>query len=456
MLKSSVWATAIVAVLANHATAQPTQPAPDEEQDPFAFGDFTWQSGSARTKDSLLGNKYFTAEFRLDDVFHYDFHHPKDDTIVGSTEAWRSGENQITQLGFGGDLHVDRVIGRFMTQFGQLSTTTPRNDPSTSRGQWQLDNAYRYISEGFGGYHFGDMHRGVNVEAGLFMSYVGLWSYYNFDNWTYQPSFVSSNTPWFFNGARIQWFVNDKLKIEPWLINGWQSYGRINSWPGIGGQVRYTPSEDLILIFNQYALGTDAVGDPDRHRYHTDDSIQYKWYENPNTFVTRVATTLTIDAGCENGGAVKCFGGNKATPSQYFLGFMAYVRAWYGEHFASTFGGGAITNPGRYLVLMPPINGATAASGTPYFTENPGDDFKAWDTQLTFDYMPSQFVTFRAEFTYRRANMPYFAGPGGVTPPGGNQGAPGSKVVDAAGNATWSPDLVKDEPRFTLALLVKL
>src|SRR6478609_4067073 len=48
-------------------------PKPPEEQDPFTFADFTWQSGSARTKDSLLGNQYFTGEFRLDDVFHYSF-----------------------------------------------------------------------------------------------------------------------------------------------------------------------------------------------------------------------------------------------------------------------------------------------------------------------------------------------------------------------------------------------
>ena len=32
-----------------------------------------------------------------------------------------------------------------------------------------------------------------------------------------------------------------------------------------------------------------------------------------------------------------------------------------------------MSNPGRYLVLMPPINGATVFSGTPYFTENAGD-----------------------------------------------------------------------------------
>ena len=54
--------------------------------------------------------------------------------------------------------------------------------------------------------------------------------------------------------------------------------------------------------------------------------------------------------------------------------------------FTDFFGGGQINNPGRSLVLLPPINGATAASGTPYFTENPEDPFKAWDASATFDY----------------------------------------------------------------------
>ena len=52
------------------------------------------------------------------------------------------------------------------------------------------------------------------------MSYIGLFSYYSFDNWAYQPSYVSSNTPSFFNGFRVQWFPTNKLKFEPWLING--------------------------------------------------------------------------------------------------------------------------------------------------------------------------------------------------------------------------------------------
>ena len=146
-----------------------------------------------------------------------------------------------------------------------------------------------------------------------------------------------------------------------------------------------------------------------------------------------------------------CRGGNAATPSQYFLGVMAYNRIWFNHDlFAVTLGGGAITNPGRYLVLLPPINGATAYSGTPYFTENPGDPYRAWDASLTFDYMPKQFITWRLEFNHRSANVPYFSGSGGVTPPGGNTGALGSVVPN------WTPDLRKNEDRVTIALLVKL
>ena len=58
---------------------------------------------------------------------------------------------------------------------------------------------------------------------------------------------------------------------------------------------------------------------------------------------------------------------------------MAYARAWFDhDRYALTFGGGAIDNPGRYLVLVPPINGATAFSGAaPFYTANPGDPFTA-------------------------------------------------------------------------------
>src|SRR6202011_5399498 len=162
----------------------------------FAFADFTWLTGNPRTTESPLDTKVFTGELRVDTDYVYDFNHPKDNTIGGSSEVFRSGEVQLTQFGIGGDFHWQNVRGRLMTQFGLYSQTTPRNDASPARGQWNLDNAYRYLSEAYGGYHFDKMH-GINVDAGIFMSYIGLFSYYQFDNWAYQPSYVSSNTPGF-------------------------------------------------------------------------------------------------------------------------------------------------------------------------------------------------------------------------------------------------------------------
>ena len=417
--------------------------------EPFAFADFTWLTGNPRTKEVPLDTKFFTPEIRSDVDYTYDFRHPQDDTISGSSEIFRANEVQLTQLGVGGDFHYDNVRARVMTQFGMYSTTTPRNDSSYSRGQWNLADAYRYLSEAYGGYHFNVLH-GINVDAGIFMSYVGLFSYYNFDNWAYQPSYVSSNTPWFFTGVRTQIFTSNKLKFEPWFVNGWQSYGRFNNRPGVGGQILWRPNGRISILGNQYALGEDALNTPGRVRYHTDDSIQVKYYDNPTRLVDKAAFTFTGDAGCEHGGGVSCAGNSAKGPKQSFLGVMAYNRVWFDRDlFAVTLGGGRINNPGRYLVLLPPINGATATSGTPYFTENPGDKYKAWDTSTTFDYMPSQYITWRIEYNHRAADVPYFSGPGGVTPPGGNTGAPGSLVPG------WAPDLVKSENRITGAILVK-
>jgi hypothetical protein len=432
----------------SEAQPEATDPS-DPHSVPFAFADFSWLNGNARTKDTPYATKFFSPEIRSDVSYTYDFRHPQDDTIVGSSEVFRSSEVTLTDLGIGGDFHWNNVRARVLTQIGLYATATPRNDASPSRGQWDLADAYRYVGEANAGYHFNVQH-GLNVDAGIFLSYVGLFSFYQFDNWAYQPSYVSSNTPWFFNGVRVQWYPTAKLKIEPWFINGWQSYGRFNNRPGLGGQILWRPSGKLEILGNQYGYGEDALGIPNRTRLHTDDSIEYKYYDRPDSIVSKAAMTLTGDAGCESGGGVSCHGNGKSGPKQSFLGFMVYNRLWFDhDRYGLTLGGGRINNPGRYLVLLPPINGATAASGTPYFTENPGNPFKAWDSSVTMDYMPNQYFTYRLEYNHRAANVPYFAGPGGVTPPGGNTGAAGSLVPG------WSPDLRNSENRITAAFLMK-
>jgi len=437
--------------------------------EPFP-GDWTWTNNNGHQTDSPMATKYFTPEFRADANYTIDMNHPEDDTLGGSTETFRSDEWQLEQISVGGDIRIDNVRGRFLGLCGGLwSVTTTRNDPSVVRGTWDLSSAYKYVAEGWGGYHW-NVNHGLNLDAGIFVSYIGLFSYYNFDNWTYQPSFVSSNTPWFFNGVRVQWFPTAKLKIEPWFINGWQTYARPNGKPGLGGQVLWRPAGWFELVSNNYGLGEDDTLEQQgqltggsgatRSRVHTDNSIELKYYDKPKNFMDKMAFTLTGDLGCEYGGGapggpyptngvspemgtsdsysggVNCHGAANGKPKQSFAGWMAYQRFWFKKDvWAITLGGGQMTNPGRYLTLLPPINNATAVTGTPYFTENPGDRAQMHDGTFTLDYMPSQFITFRWETGYRFSDIPYWTGHGGITPPGGANGAPGDYQCAAGGDA---------------------
>ena len=140
---------------------------------------------------------------------------------------------------------------------------------------------------------------------------------------------------------------------------------------------------------------------------------------------------------------------------------------------------GKINNPGRYLVLLPPINGATAVSAhqSPYFTGNPGDPFKAWDMSVTYDYMPKQCITFRWEYDYRARECAVLDGPGRNYASAGrvpytNNGFPHSSLATtgirpctltqgranrlrSAGSSVWFPDLRRESRWSTSSIMVK-
>ena len=359
-------------------------PLPDAKPSaPFAFGDFSWLNGENRQSKSLLDSPIFTGSFLLDVNYTASANNPIDNTVVGSTALSRNNEITLAFMGFGGDFHYEHARARMMTQFGVRSELVPRNDFSTFHGQFDLQNALRYVSEANGGYHWDALH-GINLDAGIFMSYVGLFSFDNFENWMYLPSFTSDNTPWFFNGLRMQIFPTDTLKIEPWFINGWQTYGKFNEMPGFGAQFLFRPVEWFSILSNDY-WGFDAQDLPGLNRWHSDNSAQLSYYHHPRGFVTRLAGSFTFDIGGEFGDGVS-FGGHgseghctTSTPcAARFVSGMTYQRAWFGDKFAFTVGGGFMSQP-------EPLSRAGADGqrvGRPAAREHPGHPVCPADERL--------------------------------------------------------------------------
>ncbi|WP_298152121.1 outer membrane beta-barrel protein [Flavobacterium sp.] len=425
---------------------------------PFDGIDQTWHNGSDRRTSTVFNkNKFFTPSILIDINYTHSFNNPIDNTVVGSTALARNNEIQLSALHAGGDFTYGNAHARVMTQFGTRSIVIPRNDLSPYRGQYELNNVYRYLSEAYAGYHF-DKWYGINIDAGIFLSYIGLNSYYQPENWEYQASFTSDNTPWFFNGMRLQVFPTKHLKIEGWFVNGWQSYGQFNRNPGLGFNVTYIPTDYLKMLTNNY-YGADAALVPDRKRFHSDNSILLRYVNNPKSNgISKMAFSLTGDVGTEKGGGVNGFKSSDAKgPAQFFASLMFYNRTWFAQDkFAWTIGGGVMKNPGRYLVLYPtgqasPLpnpNNPTGTEGAYPFSANPGDQFEGWDASTNLDWMLNQSITFRVEYVHRESSVPYFAGPGGVTSPTGYTTTPLP--------ADWRPDLVKMENRIVFAMLFRI
>ena len=77
------------------------------------------------------------------------------------------------------------------------------------------------------------------------------------------------------------------------------------------------------MVFNNYGLGEDAVGIPNRSRLHTDDSVEIKYYDRPDCdFLDKAAFSPYGGPGLRiPGGGVSCTG-KGGNPKQAFLGYM--------------------------------------------------------------------------------------------------------------------------------------
>jgi hypothetical protein len=407
------------------ASNAPAAPPPEA---PFGWGDFTWMNGQSRQKDFPL--KAFgdavTLSLYLDVNYAYSLNHPRDDTFTGTASVPRHNEFNVNLASVGFDWNYKNVIGRLSLQFGSMISIVQDLDGTAARGRNNGVQNLRYIREATAGYHFDALH-GINVEGGIFMSYIGLESYLLAENWNYTRSVVCEHTPFYFQGMRVQVFPSDRVKIEPWLMNGWQTYGKWNLAPSAGVALRWSPREALTFISNFY-IGTDTKGETDRIRFHNDHSVLLRYFAAPaSKFISKAAVSLNNHVGFEDGGNDPAGRALPGPAHAHMVGSALAHRTWFShDHLALALRGEVFSNPSRYLSQYPP----------PGFESGPQvKALQIWGLTGTFDVLPTDFFALRFEASYRRANVPYYAGPGGTTSPDGFLPTPPGYV----------PDIVKDQ-----------
>ncbi len=423
---------------------------------PFGGMDLNWVNGQSRVKDPPLvlkdkkGESILAGTVYMDAYFNYNLADPVDNTQTISSSIGRHKETIINLASIGVESNYKNCIGRLLVQYGAMQHIVQESDASVDRGRNTGTANLKYIREASAGYHFNKWH-GVNVEMGIFMSYIGLESYLLQDNWCYQRSMVCDFTPFYFQGLRLQLFPSKKMKQELWVLNGWQTYNSFSKQPGLGSSTYWRPNQNLQLVMNYY-LGQDTQNpdtngyQSDRLRFHHDNSIVARYYNHSESKgISQMGISINSHYGFQKGMNV----GDTITSKQHFMyGTSITNRTWFNKNkIALSLRGDYISNGGNYLAFSP--SPVAPNDYTNSFTLEPYKPIEIIQATITLDIMPNDYFTFRIEYGHREANIPYFAGHGGTTSPSGWRNGPTTLVP-------WKPSLQKTEDRITLAMNFRL
>ena len=311
-----------------------------------------------------------------------------------------------------------------MTQFGLYSQTTPRNDASPARGQWNLADAYRYISEAYGGYHF-NVHarhqrrrRHLHVVRRpvqlLQLRQLGLSAVVRLvEHAVVLQRRARADLP--HGEAEDRAVVHQRLAVVRALQQ---------QRPGFGGQILWRPNDKWSILGNQYGLGATLSAFRGARAFTPTTAFSSSTTTVRSSRLSKAALSLTGRrwAARPAAASVASVHGRRA-PKQSFLGFMVYNRFWFDRDKYRPDAGRwrdqqsrPLPRPAaadqrrdrslRHAVLhresRRPLQGLGRVGNLRLHAE------------------PVHHL--RLEYNHRAANVPYFSGPGGVTPPGGNTG----------------------------------
>ena len=458
--------------VAASAAAAHTPAPPDTagEKTAFDFADFGWVNGQSRQTEFPLSNSFFTASLNLDNYYSYNFARPSDNVQTLSSTVGRSNEFIMNLASVGFEANYKNTIARVILQTGASASLIQDLDGTTNRGANLSISNQKLIREATAGYHFRKLY-GINVEAGIFMSFIGLESYMTYENWFYNRCMITDFTPFYFQGVRCIMNLRRDLRLETWLMDGFQTYGKYNNGPSAGLSSTYRPTGNLSMVGNLY-YGTDFFtgniltygSQPDVRRLHHDHSILYKYAERKGAKgLSRAAWCLTNHIGVQSGnlqtvvskgGDTLYRGGSIKASDSYVLATALSNRFWFCNNlFTFSQRIEYLNNPGRYLSPVPGAgfpNGQTVEGykvSTPAGYNPLANNLHVWGITAGFEILPTEFLTFRIEYVHRAADIPYFAGPNGVTPNYKNLNK---------GETSFTPDLRKTENRISISVNARI
>ncbi|MCL4709325.1 outer membrane beta-barrel protein [bacterium] len=212
----------------------------------------------------------------IDTYFAYDFDKPAQRDRGYTTQPARHNEFNINLAFVEARLAGERMRGRLALQTG-TSVNFNYAAEVNNRELAQL------IQEAVAGFRVTD---GLWIDAGIYLSHIGLESWISRDNWTYTRSLCSEYSPYYQSGVKATWQTSQRLAVQFHVLNGWQNLAETNNGKALGLQAAFTPSEKFSLTYNNFFGNEQSDSLASRTRFFND--IVLKFALNPSAQIAGV------------------------------------------------------------------------------------------------------------------------------------------------------------------------
>lgn len=235
----------------------------------------------AIAQDSSLSKLEFSAYLEL--YYSYDFAQPANHEKPSFFYNYTRHNEINLNLGFlKASYHHERIRANLGLMAGTYAQANLATEPA----------ALRNIFEANAGYRIGKNQ--LWLDAGVFVSHLGLESAVGRDNWELTRSIVADNSPYYESGIRLSYSTkSEKIYLAGFYLNGWQRIARTegNQTPALGTQITYKPSGALLVNWSTF-IGNLYPDTARRWRYY--NNVYAIWQMNP-----KLGITAAVDFGLE-------------------------------------------------------------------------------------------------------------------------------------------------------------
>ncbi len=174
--------------------------------------------------------------------YGYDFSTPHTRTRPGFVYSEnRHNAFSINIALLGARFTSERVRGTFAVQTGTYPDANYAAEPPV----------FKHLHEAYAGVR---LRPGLWLDAGVFLSHIGLEGPISRDDLTLTRSIIADNSPYYESGAKLTYDTpNGHWTLIGLVLNGWQVIRDNNENKGLGWQVQWKPTSQWVLNSSTYA-----------------------------------------------------------------------------------------------------------------------------------------------------------------------------------------------------------